>query len=274
MASTITDPSTASDPTTLEVRSIYDKVYAKVKELAEMVYIGGSTSLPGLDESLSQGFTESVITPFKAGTVVGGGVGDPTTILARGCALQAHLLVSVARESLDELLGRFNKVNKVTSVAATSRTIGLLVPHEDAAGSLGGIWIPLVLKETPLPCRRTLTFEVDASGAGAKVGFELWEVKEGVKIDHVKPPKFEEEEEEEELEQAKEKPLAEEAYLASLSLSPNKGKTTVLGAGNRVRYQRAASQFQRGHKRRVRGGSHRDDRSAMMARLPLLGRAQ
>ena len=229
----------------LEVRSIYDKVYAKVKELAEhadidlydideIVYIGGSASLPGLDESLSQGFIESVITPFKAGTVVGGGVGDPTTILARGCALQAHLLVSLAQESLDDLLGTFNKESKVTSVAATSRTIGLLVPHEDAAGSLGGIWIPLVLKETPLPCRRTLTFEVDASGSGAKVGFELWEVKEGVKIDHVKPPKFEdeeeEEEEEEELEQVKEKTLTKEAYLASLSLSPKnpiKGKTTV-----------------------------------------------
>jgi heat shock protein 1/8 len=224
----------------IEVRPIYDKVYAKVKELAELadidlydideiVYIGGSASLPGLDEALSQGFIESVITPFKAGTVVGGGVGDPTTILARGCALQAHLLLSLAQESSDELLGTFNKDSKVTSVAATSRTIGLLVPHRTATGSLGGIWIPLVLKETPLPCRRTLTFEVDASG---KAGFELWEVKEGVKIDHVKPPKFEdeEEEEEEELEQVKEKTLTKEAYLVSLSLSPKnpiKGKTTV-----------------------------------------------
>jgi len=197
------------------------------------VYIGGSASLPGLDESLSQGFTESVITPFKAGTVVGGGVGDPTTILARGCALQAHLLVSLAQTSSEELLDTFNKESEVTSVAATSRTIGLLVPQEDAAGSLGGIWIPLVLKETPLPCRRTLTFEVDASRADTKVGFELWEVKEGVKIDHVKPPKLDDEEaqeDEEELEEVKEKTLTKEAYLASLSLSPKnpiKGKTTV-----------------------------------------------
>ncbi|KAG9311204.1 Hsp70 protein-domain-containing protein [Chiua virens] len=172
----------------MEVRAVYDRVYAKIKELAEsaeidlydideIVYIGGSASLPGLDESLSHAFTESVITPFKAGTVV------------------AHLLVSLARESSEELLAAFDKESKVTSIAATSRTIGLLVPQEDSAGSLGGIWIPLVLKETPLPCRRTLRFEVDASEAGAKVGFELWEVKEGVKIDHVKPPKIEEEEE-------------------------------------------------------------------------------
>lgn len=229
----------------MEVRSIYDKVYAKVKELAEhaevdpydideIVYIGGSASLLGLDETLSQGFTESIITPFKAGTVVGG-VGDPTTILARGCALQAHLLVSLAQVSSEELLATFSKESEVTSVAATSRTIGLLVPQEDAEGSLGGVWIPLVLKETPLPCRRTLTFNVDASRVDTKVGFELWEVKEGVKIDHVKPPKLEneeeaQEEEEEELEEVKEKTLTKEAYLASLSLSPQNpvnGKTTV-----------------------------------------------
>lgn len=228
----------------MEMRSVYDNVHAKVKELAEgaeidlydideIVYIGGSASLPGLDETLLQGFSESVITPFKAGTVVGGGIGDPTTILARGCALQAHLLLTLAQDSSEEILSAFDKEGMITSVAATSRTIGLLVPQEDGAGSLGGIWIPLVLKETPLPCRRTLTFEVDASGAGAKVGFELWEVKEGIKIDHVKPPMFEDDEEtqeEEELEEVKEKTLTKEAYLASLTLSPQnviKGKTAV-----------------------------------------------
>ncbi|KAF9218911.1 actin-like ATPase domain-containing protein [Gyrodon lividus] len=234
----------------MEVRSIYDKVYAKVKELAasaeidlhdidEIVYIGGSASLPGLDETLSQGFTESVITPFKAGTVVGGGTGDPTTILARGCAFQAHLLVSLAQESA-ELQGAFNKGSEQTSIAATSKTIGLLVPREDAEGSMGGIWIPLILKETPLPCRRKLIFEVNINSADITVGFELWEVKEGVKIDHVKPPKFEdeegeeekgeEEEGEEELEEVKEKTLTKEAYLLSLSLSPQHavgGKTSV-----------------------------------------------
>ncbi|KIK97915.1 hypothetical protein PAXRUDRAFT_824451 [Paxillus rubicundulus Ve08.2h10] len=224
----------------MEVRSIYDKVYAKVKELAasaeidlydidEIVYIGGSASLPGLDETLSEGFTESVITPFKAGTVVGGGTGDPTTILARGCAFQAHLLVSLAQES-PELLGSFSKGSDQTSVAATSRTIGLLVPREDAEGTMGGIWIPLVFKETPLPCRRTSTFEVDVSGADATVGFELWEVKEGVKNDHIKLPKFEDDEGEEAEEEVKEKTLTKEAYLLSLTLSPQYavgGKTIV-----------------------------------------------
>ena len=229
----------------MEMRPIYDQVYAKVKELVasaeidlfdvdEIVYVGGSACLPGLDETLSQGFTESVITPFKAGTVVGGGVGDPTTILARGCALQAHLWFSLTHESA-HLGTAFAKVHELTSVAATSRTIGLLVPQEGAEGDMGGIWIPLVLKETPLPCRRTLTFDVDVAAAGAKVGFEVWEVKEGVKVSHVSPPKVDDEEdaeedEEDELDEVKEKTLTKEAYLVSCVLSPKnavKGKTRV-----------------------------------------------
>lgn len=229
----------------MEVRSIYDKVYAKVKELVastgvdlydvdEIVYIGGCACLPGLDETLAEGFTENVITPFKAGTVAGGGIGDPTTILARGCALQAQLLVGLAGET-EEVRQAFIKGNGTSSVSATSRTIGLLVPQLSAEGGLGGVWVPLILKETPLPCRRTVTAEVDVSGSEDRVGFEFWEVSEGVRIEHVKPQKFEDDEdepqdeEEEELE-VKEKTISKEAFLASLSLSrsnPSKGKTKV-----------------------------------------------
>ncbi|KAG1896361.1 Hsp70 protein-domain-containing protein [Suillus fuscotomentosus] len=229
----------------MEVRSIYDKVYAKVKELVasagvdlydvdEIVYIGGCACLPGLDETLAEGFTENVITPFKAGTVAGGGIGDPTTILARGCALQAQLLVGLAGET-EEVRQAFIKGNGTSSVSATSRTIGLLVPQLSAEGGLGGVWVPLILKETPLPCRRTVTVEVDVSGSEDRVGFEFWEVSEGVRVEHVKPQKFEDDEdepqdeEEEELE-VKEKTISKEAFLASLSLSrsnPSKGKTKV-----------------------------------------------
>jgi molecular chaperone DnaK (HSP70) len=231
----------------MEVRSVYDKVYAKAQELPasagidlydidEIVYIGGCSCLPGLDETLAEGFTENVITPFKAGTIAGGGTGDPTTILARGCALQAQLLVSLAGET-EQVRQAFIKGNGTSNVNATSRTIGLLVPQVSAEeGGLGGVWVPLILKETPLPCRRTITVDVNVSGSEDRVGFELWEVSEGVRIDHVKPQKFEDEEdepqdeEEEELEEVKEKTISKEAFLASLSLSPSntsKGKTKV-----------------------------------------------
>ncbi|OSD05568.1 actin-like ATPase domain-containing protein [Trametes coccinea BRFM310] len=228
----------------MEVRSIYDHVYAKVKELVsaagldlydvdEIVYVGGSASLPGLDESLTLGFAESVVTPFKQGTVVGGGAGDPTTILSRGAALQAKILIQLGESTEEEreVKASFTHGHQYTQAKATSKTIGLLFPEENAGeGSLGGQWIPVVLRETPVPARRIVAFDVDlGEGEGEKkVGFEVWEAKEGVKIEKVKPPKVEdeegapedgEEEEEEEEEEVKEKTVEKESLLTSLSFA-------------------------------------------------------
>ncbi|KAI0353235.1 actin-like ATPase domain-containing protein [Trametes cingulata] len=233
----------------MEVRSVYDRVYAKVKELAEaagvdlydideIVYVGGSASLPGLDETLSQGFPETIVTPFKQGTVVGGGVGDPTTILSRGAALQAKILAQLTENTEEEreVKASFTHGHQYTQAKATSKTIGLLFPEENAGeGSLGGQWVPIILRETPLPARRIVTFDVDlGEGEGEKkVGFEVWEAKEGVKIEKVKPPKFEdeegapeegEEEEEEEEEEVKEKIVEKESLLTALSFAAQQAK--------------------------------------------------
>lgn len=219
----------------MEVRSIYDRVYEKVKELVsaagldlydvdEIVYVGGSASLPGLDETLSQGFQESVVTPFTQGTVVGGGVGDPTTILARGCALQARILVQLAEGTDEEreVKASFTHGHQYTRAKATSKTIGLLFPEEGSESALGGQWVPAVLRETPIPARRIFTFDVDLGEGEKKVGFEVWEAKEGVKIEKVKLPKLEgeeDEEEEEEEEEVKEKTVEKETFLTSVSFA-------------------------------------------------------
>lgn len=224
----------------MEMRSIYEKVAAKVKELVEgagldlydvdeIVYVGGSTSLPGLDETLAQSFAESVVTPFTSGTVVGGGIGDPTIILARGCATQAKLLALLAENTEEEreVKAAFASSSKWTAVKATSKTIGLIFPEDGAEGALGGQWVPVVLKDTALPARRAIRFEADLGDAAdeKKVGFEVWEVKEGVKITMETPPKLEledgaedEEEEEEEEIEIKEKSVEKESLLTSLSL--------------------------------------------------------
>ncbi|THG97576.1 hypothetical protein EW026_g4444 [Hermanssonia centrifuga] len=227
----------------MEMRTIYDTVFTKVKELVEsagldlydvdeIVYVGGSASLPGLDETLALGFSESIITPFIAGTVVGGGIGDPTTILSRGCVLQAKLIALLAEgtEEEREVKKAFTLDSKWTSAKATSKTIGLLFPEEGAEGSLGGQWIPVVLKETALPCRRTIRFEVDlGEGEGSKkVGFEVWEAKEGVKVTKEQPTKldFEDDEDAEEDEEIeiKEKTVEKENLLTSLLLEAKAAK--------------------------------------------------
>jgi heat shock 70kDa protein 1/2/6/8 len=219
----------------MEMRAIYDHVYKKVQELIasagldlydvdEIVYVGGSASLPGLDETLAQGFAESVVSPFTAGTVVGGGVGDPTTILARGAALQAKLLATLG-ESTDEerdVKAAFAPGSSWQHVKATSKTIGLVFPEENSESSLGGQWVPVVLKETALPCRRTVRLDVDlGEGEGdKKVGFEVWEVKESIKVTKEKLPKVDEDDEDEEEEEieTKEKTLEKEHLLTSLAL--------------------------------------------------------
>ncbi|KDQ51375.1 hypothetical protein JAAARDRAFT_41229 [Jaapia argillacea MUCL 33604] len=229
----------------MEMKPIYEQIATKVRELVEsasldlydvdeIVYVGGSASFPGLDDYLGQAFHEGIVTPFTTGTVIGGGVGDPTTILARGCALQAKLLASIGTgEEESKVRQAFEVESEWTKVKATTKTIGILFPEENSDGGLGGQWIPTILMETPLPCRRVHTFEVDlGEGDSKKVGFEVWEVKEGVKIEKVIPPKEEDDPEEvkedagdpeedddaeEELD-VKEKTVEKETFLQSLSL--------------------------------------------------------
>lgn len=218
----------------MEVRSIYNAVLDKAKELLssagldlydidEIVYIGGSACLPGLDETLvGGGFREDVVTPFGAGTVVGGGAGDPTTILARGCALQAQIIASLGEDEAEVRKAFIERDSSLRNAISITKTIGVLFPEKQSGEGLGGQWISVLQKETAVPARRTVGFEVDLGEDNAKIlGLEIWEVKEGIKIDKVKPPKLEyedEEEEEEEDIEVKERVIEKETVLGSLSL--------------------------------------------------------
>ncbi|KAI0808916.1 Hsp70 protein-domain-containing protein [Irpex lacteus] len=231
----------------IEVRSIYAGVGEQVKKLVasagldlfdvdEIVYVGGSASLPGLDEHLAGiGFQEDVVTPFSNGSVVGGGVGDPTTLLSRGAVVQAKLLAGLGEttEEEKEVKAAFHeKTENWTGAKVTSKSVGLVFPEASAEGqeenALGGQWIPLVLRETPLPCRRTVRFEVEV-GDENKVGFELWQVDESIKVTLEKPPKLEpeedepeEEEEEEEEIEVKDKLISKSELLGAVLLESKK----------------------------------------------------
>lgn len=171
-------------------------------DIDEIVYLGGSTSLPGLDEHIvtSCGFREDVETPFARGTVVGGGIGDPTTILARGCAVQAHLISTIVDEELQSAFTSQN--SKSGDVGVTSRTLGVLLPNSNsgAENDMGGLWVAGIQKETALPARRTVRFDVELSESN-KIAMEVWEVKEGIRIEKIKPPIPEDDEDEEEEEE-------------------------------------------------------------------------
>lgn len=226
----------------MEAREVYTKIADSVKELVvdvgldphdidEIVYAGGTGCLPGLDETVfGVGFNEeTVITPFSAGTAVGGGASDPTTILAKGAVLQAKLLAEIAGEQ--DILPAFSTETELTEVKSTGKTLGLIFPEECAEeGGLGGQWIPVIPKETALPARRIYTFDVDlGENPSGKVGFEVWEVKESVKVELVKVPPLEGEdgEEEEEPEETEEKERLIEkngAALTSIVVPVENGK--------------------------------------------------
>ena len=229
----------------MEVRTVYEAVVRAAITLLEsigyeplhvdeIIYVGGSASLPGLDETFfAKGFPESVITPFTAGTAIGGGPGDPTTILARGCALQAKLLAEVPSNDI-ELLGAFERGSLHACVHATAKSLGLILPSEQAEGAeakenaLGGTWVLGVPRETPLPYRRIVQLDCNLGSddnAEKRIGFELWEVDESVQVEKVKSAPLvsegdgSDEEDEEEDEEIREKIITKHKQLHALTIA-------------------------------------------------------
>jgi heat shock protein 1/8 len=135
----------------MEAAPIYSGVVARANELLqrasldwinvdEVVYAGGSACLPGLDAALAVHLREDVITPFVTGTVAGGGVGDPTAVLARGAALQARLLAEISGADTDERIrGAFARESELVGVKATARCIGVLFPEAGCRGPWGTV---------------------------------------------------------------------------------------------------------------------------------------
>ncbi|KNZ78998.1 Heat shock protein 70 like protein [Termitomyces sp. J132] len=231
----------------LVVRSVYTAVASAVSALLEsaqvdphhvdeIVYVGGSTCLPGLDDTLQTtvGFRDDIETPFSRGIVVGGGVGDPTTVLARGCAVQGALLAAIPNdEQHNELRAAYERGSKSNQVQATSRTVGVLLPNGEDT-ELGGVWIPIVHKETALPARRVVRFDVQLAENEKKLAFEVWEVAESIRVEKVAPPAVdadeEDEEEPEELE-VKHRVVKKKTFLGAIQAEAILGIQTNKDAG-------------------------------------------
>ncbi|KAF8995910.1 hypothetical protein BDQ17DRAFT_1518556 [Cyathus striatus] len=179
-------------------------------DIDELVYVGGTAYFVGLDEHIqvSLGLREDVESLFARGTVIGGGVGDPTTIIARECAIQAELVASISEEQA-ELKDAFTHETKANEAKATSKTLGSYLPLEMDSGDYSSL--PQLRKFKP-----------------KKFSFELVEVTEGIRIEKVKPPPVsgseddDDEEEEEELE-IKHRTLTKSSVLGSLVVDVNLG---------------------------------------------------
>ncbi|TRM62782.1 Hsp70 protein-domain-containing protein [Schizophyllum amplum] len=207
----------------------------------EIVYVGGTGSLPGLDEHLvlAGGFRDSVVTPFSLGTVTGGGEGDPTTVLARGCALQAALIAAFEDEDeeLRQLFSNSAKLREVQEVPATSASVGIVFPDASKKGEeMDGLWISVIAKETPLPARRLVTFEVEVeSDTANKFLFEVAEASVQIEVEMQKQEPDEDDEDEEELEdvEVKQEVLKKDRVLGIMELEA-KNAIKILGSGEKA----------------------------------------
>ncbi|KAJ7132108.1 Hsp70 protein-domain-containing protein [Mycena epipterygia] len=207
-----------------EIRSLLESIAVDPHDIDEIAYVGGTACLPGLDSHLltSVGFSEDVQTAFSNSTMGSGAIGDPTGVLSTGCALQAALLLGIPEESPD-LVQAFEQAEEVKT---TARTIGMLFPTSgaDDSNGLGGMYISVIHKHTPLPARRIFEVEVTLSGGegdkATQFGFEVWEVEEGIKVDKVAPPKSDlppsSDDEDDEPEEVKTKTITKRNFLGTL----------------------------------------------------------
>ncbi|KAK1218414.1 Hsp70 protein that interacts with Zuo1p [Marasmius sp. AFHP31] len=224
-------------------KPVYQKIADLVGEVAkekgvdtflidEIVYTGSTASLPGLDEHLipACGLKEDVVSPFAANTVVGGGIGDPSTLLARGAAVQAGVILETQEGQQGEAEKRVLKEGENgVEAKVTSKGVGLLFPSEDDEEQQGGTFVMLAPAETPLPARRHFTVKIPfpkEAGEKERVAFEVWEAAEGVRIEKVKPPKVVysddeggDEDEEEEEEEVKHRSVTRETLLGAAELT-------------------------------------------------------
>ncbi|VDC03201.1 unnamed protein product [Peniophora sp. CBMAI 1063] len=207
----------------MEARPIYSKAFDSATKLLEsagrdwlnvdeIIYVGGSASLPGLDDALAAGYSDDTFTPFKAGTVQGGGAGDPTTVIARGCALQAALLASLGDDVVKAAFAN-------SSAKTLEKTLALVFPGSEEV-------VPVLPRGSALPARRRVAVEAQVSGG--RLGVELWEAKEGIKVDLITPPKpeldegEEEDDYEEDPEEVKEKTIEKETLLSAVEVKTSK----------------------------------------------------
>ena len=201
---------------TTAIKSLLESVPLDAVQIDEVLLVGGSALLPGVTSKLSTIFEES--TQIRSDI-------DPSQVLSRGAVVQAGILASLPPD--DPLRGAFKEGSSILEAKVTNQPIGIYFPEGPPNGTEPIVeqWVPVIASETPLPARRTVSFNVQlAEGEGKKrIGFEIWQVKEKVSVEKVKPPveEGEDEDEDEEAEEieVRERSIEKSVHLASVELS-------------------------------------------------------
>ena len=76
-----------------------------------------------------------------------------------------------------------------------------------------------------LPARRIVPFDVELTDGSKRIAFEVWEVKEGIRVEKITPPKFDEFEDEDEGDEieVKHRTLSKEVLLGAIETNTKLG---------------------------------------------------
>ncbi|KAF5346446.1 hypothetical protein D9756_010082 [Leucocoprinus leucothites] len=129
------------------ITSLLQEANVDPHEVDEIVYVGGSASLPGLDKHI---------------TVSGG---------FRKTSKQRHLISEITDP---ELRAMFTANGENVEVRAPTKTLRVLLPGpSNKDDPLGGTWVPTIQKDTaPPPARRAVRFEVELSSSNKIYGID------------------------------------------------------------------------------------------------------
>lgn len=166
-------------------------------QIDEILLAGASTLFPGLQQNLA--LLVAPTAPVTAAI-------DPSQVIAIGCALQALHLSKLDKDlQVSDVLALADRAAETLSSA-----IGLAIPGSESIAA------KLFEQGAPLPSRRRVALSIE-SGA-EKVGLELWEIKEEIKVTKTAAEPMEkngddEDDEEEEDEETKEVVLNKRKFL-------------------------------------------------------------
>jgi len=135
------------------IESAVEKAKLDLLDIDDILLAGGTSNTPRIAANLASHFPESttIIAPSKSSSAV-----NPSELIVRGAALQAHLIQSFSTEDVEQ-----STHPAVTVTPHLSQAIGFVVGNDE--------FKPVIPAETPLPVRRTLQFTNNGEGQGVLI---------------------------------------------------------------------------------------------------------
>ncbi|KAL9055871.1 MAG: hypothetical protein Q9162_003297 [Coniocarpon cinnabarinum] len=156
------------------ILDVVKKAGLDVLDVDEVLLAGGSAHTPRIASNVAATFPEStrIVSPSTQAETV-----NPSELIARGAALQAELIEGFDSEDVEQ-----STHPALTVTPHLAKTVGIVVLGGEGAEEFK----PVILAETPLPVRRTMTF-INASDTATGASLRLCEGERDIKVTKPEP---------------------------------------------------------------------------------------